>query len=162
MERDNKHGNCEAYEAMLEDSIEGMLSGQDAKKLEQHLDRCVACREALNEARLSRRLLQWGEAAPEATPGFARVVMARIREAESKSEPGIMPALVAFASRLAITATLALGVMLAYTRVAPPAENSQVAALTAEDHTALFSDPAQQATSIDGFFSPTASASHGK
>lgn len=162
MERDNKYGNCEAFEAMLEDSIEGTLNGQDAKKLEQHLTGCAGCREALEEARLSSRLLQWGEPAVEVSPGFARTVMARIREAEARSDSGIMPALVAFASRLAITATLALGVMLAYTRMAPPADNSQVASLTADDHAALFSDPAQQATSIDGFFSPSKSASHGK
>lgn len=162
MEWDNKHGNCEAFEAMLEDSTEGTLSGQDAKKLEEHLTGCAGCREALEEARLSNRLLQWGEPAAEASPGFARTVMARIREAEARSDSGIMPALVTFASRLAITATLALGVMLAYTRMAPPTENPEMATLTAEDHAALFSDPAQQATSIDGFFSPPARASHGK
>jgi anti-sigma factor RsiW len=163
MDWDKKRGNCEGFEALLEDSIEGVLSGEEAKKLQQHLSSCGACREALEEARLSQRLLQWGEPAAEASPGFARVVMARIREAEARNEPpGIMPALVAFASRLAITATLALGVMVAYTRVAPPAENPQMATMTAEDHASLFSDPVQQASSVDDFFALSASTSHGK
>lgn len=162
MNWDKKHGNCEVFEALLEDSVEGALSSEEAKKLEQHLSGCAGCREALEEARLSRRLLQQGEAAAEASPGFARTVMARIREAEARSESGIMPALVAFASRLAITATLALGVMVAYTRVAPPAQNPEMATMTAEEHSGLFSDPVQQAHSIDGFFGPSTSASHGK
>jgi hypothetical protein len=162
MDSDKKHGNCEGFEALLEDSIEGVLGGEEAKNLEQHLRVCAACREALEEARLSQNLLQWSEPAAEASPGFARTVMARIREAEMKNESGIMPALVAFASRLAITATLALGMLVAYTRVAPPAENPAMATVTAEDHSGLFSDPVQQASSVDGFFALTASTSHGK
>jgi len=165
MDWDNRQGKCEAFEVLMEDSVEGTLRADDAVRLERHLRECADCRQMLSEAQASRRLLQYGDAAPEASPGFSRIVMARIREAEAQSaagQPGLLRSLVAFASRLAITATLALGVLIAYTAVAPPAPNSRSASMNAEERSGLFTDPVQQASTRDGFLRMVADTSHGE
>ena len=164
MEWEEKPRKCEGYEALLEDSLEGALSGEDAKRLESHLHDCVSCREALENAKQSRRLLQWGEPAAEASPGFARIVMARIRanEEQAASEAGLLQTLVTFASRLAITATLALGVLIAYAAVAPPAPSVQTASMSAAGRYGLFTDPAQRAMTRDDFLRMVAETSYGQ
>lgn len=165
MEWDNTQAKCKGFEALLEESVEGTLGGEDAKRLEQHLGECATCREALAVARSSQRLLQWGEAAAQANPGFARIVMARIRQVEAQRAAGdarLMRTLVFFASRLAITATLALGVLIAYTAVAPPTPNTRVITMNAEERAGLFTDPVQQVSTRDGFLRMVADTSHGE
>jgi hypothetical protein len=164
MEWDMKKAKCEGFEALLEDAVERVLSSEDAERLALHLRGCASCREALEEGRASKRLLQWGEPAAKASAGFARAVMARVREAQSRAghEAGLMQALVTFASRLAITATLALGVLVAYTAVAPPTETRQLATMSAEDRSGLFTDPAQQVATRDGFLRTVVETSYGQ
>ncbi|HUB17500.1 MAG TPA: zf-HC2 domain-containing protein [Acidobacteriaceae bacterium] len=163
MEWNQGRDQCEGFEVLLEDSIEGGLTGEEAKKLDAHLTACAACREALEDAKLSRQLLQFGEPAAQASPAFARIVMARIRSSQEQSgQAGLLQTLVAFASRLAITATLALGVLIAYTAVNPPATAMQPALMSADTHAGLFTDPAQQVETRDGFLRLVAESSHGQ
>ncbi len=109
---------CSQYEALLEDYLHANLNSTDAKRAEEHLSTCGACREALEDARASLRLFR--AAAPEgAVPdiGFPRMVMARIRAAESAmtaDRAGFWQSLVTLGWRFAATAALALAVLVAY------------------------------------------------
>lgn len=164
MEWNINQRKCEEIEALLEDSLEGALGSGDARSLEVHLRDCAKCREALEDAKQSRRLLKWGEPAAEASPGFARTVMARIRahQDQAGSGRGMVQSLVTVASRLAITATLALGALIAYTAVAPPAPSTEVTAVNAEGRYGLFTDPAQRAATRDDFLRMVAETTHGQ
>ncbi len=112
------HTACPQYEALLEDYLNASLSPTDAKRAEQHLESCGACREALESARASMPLVR--AAAPERVlpdPGFSRIVMARIRAAESEltaERAGFWQSLVTLGWRFAATAALALAVLVAY------------------------------------------------
>jgi len=105
---------CARYEALLEDYLQGALSGTAAKEVEAHLERCVACREALEAARLGSQLVR-ESIAPAAEPGgaFATRVLARIREAEGQQVQFWRP-LEVLASRMAVTAAVLLLVLSAY------------------------------------------------
>jgi anti-sigma factor RsiW len=109
---------CSQYEALLEDYLNASLSPTDASRAEQHLQSCGACRDALENARASTQLFR--AAAPEwVVPGagFSRIVMARIRAAESEltaERAGFWQSLVALGWRFAATAALALAVLVAY------------------------------------------------
>jgi anti-sigma factor RsiW len=109
---------CPQYEALLEDYLDANLSSTDAKRAEEHLANCGACREALEDVRASARLFR--AAAPEQVvpgAGFPRVVMARVRAAESEltaDRAGFWQSLVTLGWRFAATAALALAVLVAY------------------------------------------------
>ncbi len=109
---------CLQYEALLEDYLHAGLSSTDAKRAEEHLSSCGACREALENARVGLRMFR--AAAPEQvvpTAGFPRTVMARIRAAESDmtdDRAGFWQSLVTLGWRFAATAALALAVLVAY------------------------------------------------
>ncbi len=117
-EMDNRA--CSEYEAKLEDYLSGQLSGADANEVAEHLKTCGACRAAFEEARASVAFLRLAEPSPHPDPGFARIVMARIRtEAESTRETrGLWQPFVALAWRFAATATLCLAAMVTYGVVA--------------------------------------------
>lgn len=105
---------CARYEALLEDYLQGALGGAATEEVEAHLERCVACREALEAARLGGQLVR-ESIAPAAEPGgaFATRVLARIREAEGQQVQFWRPLEVP-ASRVAVTATVLLLVLSAY------------------------------------------------
>jgi len=105
---------CARYEALLEDYLQGALGGTAAEEAEAHLERCVACREALEAARLGSELVRESRA-PAAEPGgaFATRVLARIREAEGQQAQFWRP-LEVLASRVAVTAAVLLLVLGAY------------------------------------------------
>ena len=54
---ENNYAACTQYEAMLEDYLEGVLRGPEAATLTEHLQSCVGCRAALQDATASARLL---------------------------------------------------------------------------------------------------------
>ena len=125
---------CSAYEAKLEDYLSGQLSGAHASEIVEHLKTCAACSAALEDARASLRLLAVAEPSPNPDPGFARVVMARIRtELDASREKGLWQPFVFLAWRFAATATLALvlmvtyGVVASHQRLAPNATSVQSA-----------------------------------
>jgi anti-sigma factor RsiW len=109
---------CSRYEALLEDYLNASLSPTDASRTEQHLETCSGCREALENARGGMQLFR--AAAPEPVvpgAGFSRLVMARIRAAESEltaDRAGFWQSLVALGWRFAATAALALALLVAY------------------------------------------------
>jgi len=108
---------CERYEALLEDYLTGELSGADARLAADHWQNCAGCRTALQQAAASSRLLKAFEATPDPGPGFARVVMARIRAGEPEVSAGranFWQPFVSFGWRFAASATLALGIFVSY------------------------------------------------
>jgi anti-sigma factor RsiW len=111
------YGACPEHEALWEDYIGGDLSSADAGRAEEHLGGCAACREALEMAAASRRLLRTVEPAEDPGPGFARLVMARIHTAQqerSSERAGFWQPFVWLGWRFAVTATLALGLLVTY------------------------------------------------
>lgn len=110
-------GACERYEALLEDYLNGELSGADARSAADHWQNCAGCRSALQHAAASARLLRAAGPSPDPGPGFARMVMARIRAAEGESAAGranFWQPFVSFGWRFAATATLALVALVTY------------------------------------------------
>lgn len=109
---------CSQYEALLEDYLNTSLSPTDVNRAERHMERCDACRQALENAQASMQLFRAAEpeqAVPSA--GFPRIVMARIRAAESEltaERAGFWQSLVALGWRFAATVALALAVLVAY------------------------------------------------
>lgn len=108
---------CSSYESLLEDYLNGALSGADDKRVAEHVETCAGCREALANAEASLRLLRAAGPAEDPGPGFARVVMARIRAAEQEGVTegaGFWQPFVSFGWKFAVTATLALGLLVTY------------------------------------------------
>lgn len=117
MHDDNRVNRCKQSEAILEDYLSGELPRADAEKLVAHLNDCTPCRDALEEARLSTRLVgKVFDPAEEPGPAFTHLVMARINAAESwmREQRNFWRPLEAIAWRLAFTAALALVFMFAY------------------------------------------------
>jgi anti-sigma-K factor RskA len=112
---------CRVLEPLLEDHVSGLLSAKDALAVERHLGECVGCRASTQRAMEGSRVLKdlaersvW-QAAP--APGFARVVMARIRVsgAEQAAErESFWQSFVFFGWRFATTAILAIVLLAVY------------------------------------------------
>lgn len=88
MEEQELQPACRAYEGCLESFLEGHPVEADDSgdpELAAHLEKCAACRGALDRAREAARWVR-GTQDPAPDPGdwFATRVMARIREEESK------------------------------------------------------------------------------
>lgn len=159
---------CPQYEALLEDYLNASLSSTDAKRAEEHLEGCGACREALKNARAS---MQWFRAAaPERVvpdAGFSRVVMARIRAAESEltaDRAGFWQSLVTLGWRFAATAALALAVLVAYDAAghARRTQPSQVAVRPIQTTDFLLAaGPAQPPANRDEVLMMVAETNHG-
>ncbi|MGD0955634.1 MAG: zf-HC2 domain-containing protein [Candidatus Acidiferrales bacterium] len=129
---------CSKCEALLEDYLEGALTGEDGKRVAGHLEVCAGCREALADAEASLRLLRVAGPAEDPGPGFARAVMARIRAAEQEGVTegaGFWQPFVSFGWKLAVTATLALGLLVTYDAgwAKRPQPNEVSARLTVRD-----------------------------
>src|SRR5271156_6196036 len=102
---ENNYTACTQYEAMLEDHLQGVLRGPEAAMLAGHLQSCVGCRAALEDAAASTRLLAIAEPSPDPGAGFSRIVMARIRQELRTSEgKSIWRPFVSVAWRFAATA----------------------------------------------------------
>jgi anti-sigma factor RsiW len=104
--------NCHTQEALLEDYLNGELSAGT-----EHLEKCPACRTALEQATMSVRLLRLREPSPDPGPGFARRVIVRIRAAENERvalRANFWQPFVSFGWRFAATATLALVALVSY------------------------------------------------
>ncbi len=106
-------GACREYEVRLEDFLSG---GADAE-LETHLDGCVHCSAAVENARLAGSWLRssWAPTG-EARGAFVGNVMARIREERDRadSSAAFWNILEFLASRLALTAAVVLLAVSAY------------------------------------------------
>lgn len=109
---------CSQHEVLLEDYLNSSLNPMDARRAEEHLSGCSACREALENARASMLIFR-AAASERVVPdaGFSRMVMARIRAAESAmtaDRAGFWQSLVTLGWRFAATAALALAILVAY------------------------------------------------
>lgn len=155
---------CESYEALLEDYLNGELSGAEAKSAAEHWQRCAGCREALKDAAASARLLRAAGPSADPGPGFARTVMARIRAAENEIAAGranFWQPLVSFGWRFAATATLALVVLVTYNashRVQPKV----IAARPTESIDIFGPEPARAPANGDEVLMMVADSGYGK
>lgn len=112
----SEYTQCETFEPLFEDYLAGELPRAEAERLAAHLDECNDCRAALDDARISARLVSAFEPVADPGPGFARMVMARIDVAERwmKEQRSFWRPFEALAWRLAFTAVLALAFLFAY------------------------------------------------
>ncbi|HXQ25574.1 MAG TPA: hypothetical protein VN822_04125 [Candidatus Acidoferrales bacterium] len=107
---------CAKYESLLEDYLSGELSVPDAESAAEHWKSCAGCREAIEQAAASIRLLRAAGPWPDPGPAFARTAMVRIRAAQEQAaeRAGFWQPFVSVGWRFAATATLALGALLTY------------------------------------------------
>ncbi len=116
MARDREF-HCDTQEALLEDYLNRELSAGDRGRDVEHIEKCPACRAALEQAAMSVRLLRLRERSPDPGPSFARSVITRIRAAENERialRANFWQPFVSFGWRFAATATLALVVLISY------------------------------------------------
>lgn len=158
--RELKRVACEAYEARLEDYLAGRDAGAD---LVAHVERCVACREALENARLAGQLLREGfepQAAPH--PAFATRVLAHIRaqEEEAARTSDLWGALEVLARRLALTASMALLLLALYVGVygGPQEQSNTAPAEASANYPSLVGQP----NSSDEILQAFADMNHGR
>ncbi len=117
------HIACEKYEARLANLLEDAEGPAAEPDLAAHLERCPACREALEASRMGRELLQQGlEPAREPDGAFATRVMASIRARESRRQEFWRP-FEFLASRLALSAAVVLLALAVYVYEAAPNRN---------------------------------------
>src|SRR6202161_1382778 len=130
---------CLEFEALLEDHVTGDLGNADAAKLADHLESCVACTSALENAVASVDLLRTLSPAPDPGPGFWRIMMARVRQELSRlnEQKSIWQPFISLAWRFAATATLALAVFVDLESV----RHNTAPARVAFERRELFPDP---------------------
>lgn len=158
---------CPQFEPLLEDYLNSSLGSADAKRAEEHLKTCAACREALESARVGARFFRAAALEPVVPgAGFSRIVMARIRSAESDltaERAGFWQSLVALGWRFAATVALALAVLVAYdagrARYAQPKQMA-VRPIQTTDFL-LASGPAQPPANRDEVLMMVAETNHG-
>jgi len=142
MREDFKSSACPDFEALLEDHLSGELGGPDAARLSEHLKSCDGCRTALEFAASSSRLLSLGEPIADPGPGFAHLVMARIREEQARAaEKSIWRPFVSLAWRFAAGAALAVIALVSYDVSNRPQRQSDLAMVSAIRSRDLISDP---------------------
>lgn len=156
---------CTRYEAQLEDYLNGALEGSDANSATEHWKNCAGCRQALEDASSSVRLLRRAEPSADPGPGFSRSVMARIRAAEGErtgERTVFWQPFVSLAWRFAATATLALGVMVTYNAGWGHRLQSSVGVRRPMQAADIFApDPANQPANGDEVLMMVAESGHG-
>lgn len=109
--------NCYQFEPFLDDYLRGELARDAAQRLAAHLESCSECREALDDLRISAKLVNAAfEQASDPGPGFVRKVMAQIDRAEGwvQGQRAFWRPFEAVAWRMAFSAALALAFLFAY------------------------------------------------
>jgi hypothetical protein len=152
---------CAEYEVLLEDFVNGELGGAGAKTLAEHLKNCGGCQSAFQDAEAGARLLRLAEPTPDPGPGFARVVMARIRAEKSAAEgKSLWQPFVSVAWRFAATAALVLVALTTYDVSGHIWQQSDATNIQPGD---LFStDSANPPQSRDDVLRLVAESNHGK
>ncbi len=110
---------CKEYSERLdlfEDFLGGQLEGTAKAEVSAHLQRCSACREEVDSARLAGLLLRAGlEPTAEPSGAFWTRVRARLREEEEKQRVReFWPALEVLARRFSLTSAAALLLLFGY------------------------------------------------
>jgi len=166
--RDNVNTKaCGEYEARLEDYVAGESGGAAANEVVVHLKSCAGCRAAFDAAAASTRFLRVAtplmDRAVDPGPGFARLVMARIRtEANQRAQKSIWRPVVTFAWRFAMSATVALALLIAYASQQPGQTTNDLAQMRSGDLMSDPSDPVGPPTSRDDVLRMVADTDHGK
>ena len=158
---------CRRYESLLEDYIQGELNAADADQVVSHVKQCAGCRDALDQAQVSVRLLRSAQMSADPGPEFSRIVMARIHASERQNQAtdrvGFWQPIVSMGWRFAATATLAFGVLLTYdVRWAPhPQPNASATRLIGVSD--IFApDPARPPADRDEVLMMVAETNHGQ
>lgn len=168
MVKDTGFGNgaCQEYEALLEDYLNGELSGADARLAVEHWQNCAGCRQALQNAAASVRLLRAAEPSADPGPGFARIVMTRIRAVESERSAGranLWQSFVSLGWRFAATATLALVGLVTYNAGWGHRTQPNVVAVRPTESTDIFGpEPARAPANGDEVLMMVAENGYGK
>jgi len=152
---------CPQYELLLEDAVEGQLETARNDALAAHMKSCTNCRAAYEDALSSNRLLRLAEPTPDPGPAFTRMVMARIRTEAQVEERSLWRLLPNFARPFALTATLTLGLMLAYSAYWMPQLPSTETTVST-DARELLSDPGAPPSTPDETLMIMAENEHGK
>ncbi|HKV28565.1 MAG TPA: anti-sigma factor, partial [Candidatus Acidoferrales bacterium] len=113
---EQKMAGCGQFEAALEDYANGELARRDAERLTAHLEACRECREALDDARVSGRLVAVFSEMGDPGPAFTQRVMAQIGAAERwvREQRSFWRPIEAWSWRLAFSASLALALLFGY------------------------------------------------
>jgi anti-sigma factor RsiW len=156
-------GACPEFEARLYDRVSGEMSPADAAVLDAHLKSCAACAAAVERASFSARLLRVAEPAADPGPGFARITMARIRQAESEraDEKSIWSPFVSLAWKFAATAGVALALVLTFD-ISQHRASVDGTYLSPSDDAGFFSDVNYSSNDRDDFLISTTDGNHGK
>jgi anti-sigma factor RsiW len=164
MEADFNKPACLDFEALLEDHVTGDLSNADAEKLAEHLESCVACTGALENAAPSVDLLRTLSPAADPGPGFSRMMMARVRQELSRlnEEKSIWQPFISLAWRFAATATLALAVLVTFDAVRHNTGPAEIAYVRATQPRELFPDPGRLPADSDEVLMMVADTNHGQ
>ena len=122
---------CREYSERLdvfEDYLDGRLPAEAAAAVTAHFERCAACREEVESARLAGMLLRAGlEPTGEPSGVFWTRVRARLREEEERQMVAdFWPALEVLARRFMLTSAAALVLMFAVLLGAEPKEPMEV------------------------------------
>jgi len=138
---------CPEYQASLEDVLrEEEICIEPGSALERHLAGCAACRQALSEALVARKLMQhvrYPERA--ASPAFVTRVMASIREATQVAPSALWRPLELLASRMAVAAAVVLLALSVYLREFAPARGTMAVNTQVEIGAGMPEPPAQPA-----------------
>ena len=113
----HKAQKCSKVEPFLDDYSRGELPRATAERLAAHLEMCGGCREALDDLRISAKLVgATFEETVDPGPGFARLVMARINTAEHwlQEQRSFWRPIEALSLRLVFSAVLVLALLFAY------------------------------------------------
>lgn len=159
------HADCERHEALLEDFLTGELTAADAQPTIEHLQKCSNCRSALDQAVMGARLLRSAEPSADPGPGFARIVMARIRTAESEKVAGranFWQPFVSLGWRFAATATLAVAGLVSYNAGWGHRAQPNVVEVRPTQGTDIFSEPARVPANGDEVLMMVADNGHEK
>lgn len=107
---------CGKFDGLLEDYLGGDLPRLAADRLSAHLGECLDCKQALDDAHLSARLVSVFDPAVEPGPSFTHLVMAQVDGAESqvRQQRSFWRPLEAMAWRLAFSAALVLALLFTY------------------------------------------------
>jgi hypothetical protein len=115
---------CTEMEQELSAYLEGVISPEERKRIDDHLAGCVQCTRALGDLKKTRELLQ-NLPEVEAPPWFTQKVMARVR-AEAKSQRSmfqrlIYPLHVKIPIEVLATCIIAVVVLYVYKNIGPEA-----------------------------------------
>jgi hypothetical protein len=148
-----KAQKCSEVEPFLDDYSRGGLPRATAERLAAHLEMCSGCREALDDLRISTKLVgATFEETADPGPGFARLVMARINTAEHwlQEQRSFWRPFETLALRLAFSAALVLAFLFAYgVRISSEVPESPATAVSVQQRD-IFTVPSTPAPSNNG------------